>query len=178
MSLDDAAYYLDASAVLPGFRQVDPCDEGFRNEDLGLGPSFSEVRCYVSEQPFELVWLYMFVASGEFEKAAARAELRDQEAQEEAILASLRGGMAPEEAQWMEVAIEWSVPPLADTASMAQVTMDVYGEASQAEFLMFIQEEGSEAAVVVVSTLWFSDEVAPSGAFAVAREVSDRIAGR
>jgi len=163
------------SGVLPGFRQLDPHEEGMSNQDLGLGADFSEVVAYLSEEPYQATFMFMYVASGEFEKASARAELRDVETLEEQFLAGFYEGVGDEE---VGATIRWSDPAVGDTAKLARLTADFWGAETEIEAVIFLQEEGQEAALVFLLNLWYPFEPPKVDTLTIAREISARIANR
>jgi hypothetical protein len=175
LSLDDAPYYLDASAVLPGFRQLDPAQEGLSNEYLGLGPEYSEVTAYLSEEPFQTTFMFMHVASGEIEEASARAELRDEQYLEDAFLSGFTESV---EGQDVETTIEWSDADVGDAAKLARMTATTSGGEIEVEMLIFLQEQGEDAAAVFIGSMWLPGEPATVDTVTIAREISARIANR
>ncbi len=81
ITLADAWDILDIGAALPaGFREVDAVAEGMSNIDLGLGPDFSEVRLYLMDNPFGLVWATMSIVEGQIAQAGTDAAMRDEAA--------------------------------------------------------------------------------------------------
>lgn len=175
LSLDDAPYYLDASAVLPGFRQLDPAVEGLSNEYLDLGPEYSEVTAFLSEEPFQTTFMFMHVATGEIEKAAAQAELRDEQHLEEAFLGAFTESV---EGQDVQTNVEWSDVDVGDAAKLAHLTTTTSGGEVEVEMLIFLQEEGEDAAAVFIGSMWLPGEPAAVDTLTVAREISTRIAER
>jgi hypothetical protein len=175
LSLDDAPYYLDASAVLPGFSQLDPAEEGLSNEYLGLGSDYSEVTAYLSEEPFQTTFMFMHVASGEIEKASAKAELRDEQHLEEAFLGGFTENV---EGQDVETTIEWSDVDVGDAAKLARLTATTSGAEIEVEMLIFYQEEGEDGVAVFIGSMWLPGEPAKVDTLTVAREISARIANR
>ena len=115
----------------------------------GLGPDFSETVLYLSDEPFQIVAIFMTIVSGEIEKAANRAFFRDQEALEEQFLAGFLEGAGE-----VEPTIRWSDPSVGDTAKLASITTDFEGVEVREEFLFFVLEEESEAADVLMLSVW------------------------
>jgi hypothetical protein len=175
LSLDDASYYLDASAVLPGFRALDPTEEGLSNEQLGLGPDYSEVTAYLSEEPFQTTFMFMYIASGEIEKASLKAELRDEQYLEDAFLSGFTESAGDED---VETSIEWSDADVGDAAKLARMTATTSGAQIEVEMLVFFQEVGEDAAAVFIGSMWLPAEPATVDTLTVAREISARIASR
>jgi hypothetical protein len=175
LSLDDAPYYLDASAVLPGFRQLDPAQEGLSNEYLGLGPDYSEVTAYLSEEPFQTTFMFMHIASGEIQKASAMAELRDEQHLEDAFLGGFTKNAEGEDVQ---TTVEWSDVDVGDAAKLARLTATTSGGEVVVEMLVFFQEKGNDAAVVFIGSMWLPGEPATVDTPTIAREISARIASR
>lgn len=175
LKLDDAPYYLDVSAVLPGFQQLDSREEEMSNEDLGLGPDFSEVVTYLSEEPFQWTFMFMYVASGEIEKARTRSELRDVKTLEEQFLVGFYEGVGTEE---VETSVRWSDPTVGDAAKLARLTADFSGVETEIQAVIFLQEEGPEMALVFVLNLWYPFEPPKVDTVTIAQEISARIANR
>jgi hypothetical protein len=61
-TLADAPEVLDLSSLLPSrFEHIDADSEGLSNRDLGLGPDFSKVVLFRSDEPHELVYAYLTI---------------------------------------------------------------------------------------------------------------------
>ena len=61
-TLADADEVLDLASLLPTrFERVDAASEGLSREDLGLGPTWSEVYLYRSDETDELVYAYLTI---------------------------------------------------------------------------------------------------------------------
>lgn len=180
LTLDDAPYFLDVGSVLPGFKKLDPTQDGFTKEELGLGPRVSDVVVYLSEQPFQFVMVFMGLLSGDIEKASARVGLRREEALEEFLIAGLFEGMSQFfDPGSVETDVQWNKVSVGDTAKLAQVTMTDLGLVlAEVDVLLFLQEEGREMAQVIVMSVWLPEAPAAVDTLTVGREVSSRIANR
>lgn len=174
LKLEDAPQYLDASAVLPGFRQVEPGPEGLSNADLGLGPGFSEVVVFLSDEPFQTVALFMTVLSGEIEKARERDFLRSG-----GVIDSFLYGFDTdnEDTQVKDIrTIEVAVGDLAQLATLNVESID-FGTSVAEEFIVFYQDKGQQAVLVFVLNV--GTEKPPTiDSVTIAQEVSARIEGR
>ncbi len=173
LDISRAAYYLDASAVLPGFSQIDLQGEG----QTGLGPEFSEPVGYVSGEPFQVTVMVMTTASGEAEKADWREWLQDEQSLEEVMQAQ-----AQELAPFVvgDVSISWRKSNVGDMAKMATCTVTSppagpdleYQMVEDFDFLVFYQDAGPDAAVVWIRSYGSSGGVDVE---TIGQEVSTRI---
>lgn len=61
-TLTDAPTVLDLSSLLPSrFEHIDAASEELSNSDLGLGPDWSEVELFRSQEPYELIYVYLTI---------------------------------------------------------------------------------------------------------------------
>jgi hypothetical protein len=171
LSIDDAPHYLDVSSVLPGFRQVDPSGEGLSNADLGLGPDFSEVVLFLSDEPFQTVMLYMAVISGEINKAREKSLL-----QSGAVTDSFVEGFESTVGQGEMKDLQVREVPIGEFGMLATlVAEDVYGSRTPEEFLAFYQDKGNQAALVFVLNISSPDSAFTIDTTTIAEEISARI---
>ncbi|MCP3684059.1 MAG: hypothetical protein GY861_15365 [bacterium] len=138
-TLSDAPQLLDLSSLLPGtFEHIDAASEGMSNADIGLGPVFSEVQVFLSEEPYQLIYMYLCVVESRIEKAASDALLRDDDQIESILLENIRAGAAEEGIYDMKFANTLvSHPNVGDIAALGQGTIEAYGASSGFDILFF-----------------------------------------
>jgi len=78
------------------FKHTDAASEGLSNKDLELGPEFSEVELFYSEEPFEIVLAFMVIEESELMQAAANSFFRDEEQMKSTLFYYLEEGVARE----------------------------------------------------------------------------------
>ena len=87
ITLADARAILDMSSALPTrFQHVDAASEGMSNEDLALGPEFSEVEMFVADEPFQQICAYMTVMKSPIQRAGEDRFIRDEEQVKSTVL--------------------------------------------------------------------------------------------
>ncbi len=120
ITLDDAWDILDMGADLPAaFREVDAVGEGMSNADLGLGPDFSEVRLYLMDSPFSLLWGTMSIVEGSIAQAGTDEALRDEAAFLQEMQQGLESDFLEMEGGLTEFQGTTSRPNIGDTAILA-----------------------------------------------------------
>ncbi|MEA1872702.1 MAG: hypothetical protein U9M91_04875 [Chloroflexota bacterium] len=153
ISLADASVILDISSDLPpGFEELDAASEGVSNEDLGLGPDFSETKLFLREDPFNSVLAYMAVVKGRVQQAAEDAYLRDEEQLKEDLSYWLDVGAVEEGMEVLSTDYSVTHPDVGDAAAIvyASIVYDYQGmKVKQEAELLYVREE--EAYVAVVS---------------------------
>jgi hypothetical protein len=139
ITLADAPAILDMSPDLPArFDHVDAASEGMSNRDLELGPEFSEVELFFSEEPFQMVFAYMTIIESQLERAASDSLMRDEEQFKSIILAALEEGAIQEGIEWSGISeIRVSYPDIGDLAVLGQGEATSYGATIAYEELAF-----------------------------------------
>lgn len=129
ITLSDAPQLLDLSSLLPTrFDHIDAASEGLSNEDLELGPEFSEVEVFLSEEPYQLIYGFLAIITSRIEQAATDAMLRDDEQVRSMIEYNVRLG-AEEEGiyDFTFESLDTSHPPLGDSAILGTGTGSAWG---------------------------------------------------
>jgi len=138
ITLADAPIVLDMSSELSAsFERLDAASEGFSNEDMGLGPDFSEVEMFFSEEPFQIVFAYLGIIESRVERAGVDAIFKDEEQVKSMVLEGLRAGAAEEGVELSEATIEVSYPDVGDLAVLGSGTMGAYGFSMGYDMLVF-----------------------------------------
>ncbi len=161
LTLADAPYYLDVGDVLPGFKQVDPYEQGLSKEDLPSNAA--EPAMYLSEDPLQIVLLVLQVAEGDVLKAVVYDQLTDNTYLEDE-LSPYSGGAE----------ILWSDPAVGDAARRARFTAPFGNAAANFEVIIFLQEKGADAAVIWAFNIWREESPIIDNA-EIVREISARI---
>ncbi len=117
--------------------------------------------------------MLMSLASGETEKAAARRELEDTELLDELFIAPMRE-------EWDLVGVGWEDVDVGDMARYASALLTKFfpDETRVIDILVFMQEEGPQAAVVQVTSTWLAGETPVVDTITIAEEISNNIANR
>lgn len=172
--LSDAPYYLDVSSVLPGFTKVDAASQGLSNADLGLGPDFSEVEVYMLDNPVQITFMYMAIASGDFEKNDILADFDNEPLLEEFLQTGFVTAPGTED---MELTINWLEVDVGDRGKTAACTITCPGlPDTEFDFLIFYQESGDDAALVFVLSIWEPGTAPTVDVETIGHEISDRLA--
>ena len=138
ITLADAPTVLDMAWELPAsFERLDAASEGLSNEDVGLGPDFSEVELFLSEEPYQIVFAYLCIIESQLERASSDALMKDEEQIESMVVENLRAGVAEEGVELSEATVEVSYPDVGDLAVLGSGTMGAYGFSMGYDMLMF-----------------------------------------
>ena len=152
ITLADAAAILDLSSDLPpGFEELDATSEGVSNEDLGLGPDFSEVKVFLCEDPFNFVIAYMTIVAGRVQQAGEDAYLRDEEQLKEDADYWLDVGAAEEGMTVSSIDYFVTHPNIGDAAAIvrASIVYEYLGmDMEQEAEVLYVREEEAYAFVV------------------------------
>ena len=142
ITLADAPAILDMSSDLPArFEHLDAAAEGMSNEDLGIGPEFSEVELFLCEEPFQMVFAYMTVIESRIEQAASDAFMRDEEQLKSSILYWLEVGFVEEGMELPDVELHVTYPDIGELAAMGSGEMTIYGVQMGLDLLIFKKDE-------------------------------------
>ncbi len=138
ITLADAPAILDMSSDLPArFDHVDAASEGMSNKDLELGPEFSEVELFLSDEPFQMVFAYMTVVESRIERASFDALIRDEEQLKSNIIYWLEVGFVEEGMELPDVDLHATYPDIGELAALASGQMTTYGVPMGVDLLMF-----------------------------------------
>lgn len=184
ITLADAPSYLNVSDILPGFKRLDPSQEGMTwdqpwAQQFGKeAEKFSDFQLYLSDQPYQYVFMTMGVFSGESEQAAWKAMMRGDD---QGLTQQFLSGFAPAFAassgqkEAPKVSVVWSDVAVGDSAKRAQVSLSYQGGRVQMVDMVIMFQENS---VTFIYDLWYPAEPAAVDILTVARAVSGRIANR
>jgi len=117
ITMADAPAILDMSSDLPvKFEHVDAASEGMSNKDFELGPEFSEVELFLSDEPFQEVFAYMTIIESRAEQAVSDNFLRDEEQVKSQILYYLKQGAIEEGVVLTDVELHTTFPNVGELA--------------------------------------------------------------
>ncbi len=138
ITLDDSPTVLDMSTELPSnFKNIDAASEGMSNKDMELGPDWSEVELFLSENPFQMIFSYMSIIESQVERATADALLKNEEQIKTLVMESLKAGAAEEGVEFAEITVDITYPDLGDMAILGSGAMSIIGIDFKYEILMF-----------------------------------------
>lgn len=158
ITLADAPLVLDMSSELPtSFERLDATAEGMSNKDLGLGPDFSEVELFLSEDPYQMVFAYFSIIESKMERATTDALLKDEEQIKPIAIEGLRAGAAEEGLELGDVTVNVTYPNIGDLAVLGSGTVSAYGSSLGYDLLMF----KSNKVYVFISSLYLPGENVP-----------------
>ena len=158
ITLADAPLVLDMSSELPtSFERLDATAEGMSNKDLGLGPDFSEVELFLSEDPYQMVFAYFSIIESKMERATTDALLKDEEQIKPIAIEGLRAGAAEEGLELGDVTVNVTYPNIGDLAVLGSGTVSAYGSSLGYDLLMI----KSNKVYVFISSLYLPGENVP-----------------
>jgi len=138
VTLADAPAILDMSSDLPtGFEHLDAASEGMSNEDLGLGPEYSEVELFLREEPFLEVYATMTIIETQTEQAAMNALMRDEERLKASVLYWLEVGFVEEGMELPEIEFDVTHPSIGELAATVSGQFSMYSTNVGFEYLVF-----------------------------------------
>ncbi len=138
ITLADGPTVLDMSSELSSsFERLDAASEGMSNRDIGLGPDWSEVELFLSEEPYQMIFAYFAIIESQVERASSDALIRDEEQVESVVIDSLRAGAAEEGGELSDVAIQVTCPGVGDLSVLGSGTMSAYGVSVGYDILIF-----------------------------------------
>jgi len=138
ITLADAPTVLDMTWELSAsFERLDAASEGLSNEDIELGPDFSEVELFLSEEPYQVVFAYLTIIESQLERASSDALMRDEEQIESMVLENLRAGAAEEGVELSGANVEVTYPDIGDLAVLGSGTVGAYGVSMGYDMLIF-----------------------------------------
>ena len=167
ITLADAPTVLDMAWELSAsFERLDAASEGLSNEDMGLGPDFSEVEMFFSEEPFQIVFAYLGIIESRVERAGVDALMRDEEQIESMVVENLRAGAAEEGVELANAEIEVTYPNVGDLAVLGSGTMSAYGVSLGYDILIL----KSNKVYVTINSIYFPGESIPLAPLAIGIE--------
>ena len=170
ITLADAPVVLDLSPVLPAtFEQVDAASEGLSNADMGLGSDCSEVELFVSDEPFQMIYCFLYIDESRIARAGFDATIKDERQMESMVVENLKAGALAEGFELQVPQIEITYPDIADSALLGEGFMTSFGMSIGFDTLWF----RSNTVYVYLYSLYLSLEkqsLAP-----IAREIEHQI---
>jgi hypothetical protein len=138
ITLADAPPILDMSTDLPaGFEHIDAATESLSNEDLGLGPTCSEVELFLCEQPYTIVYAYLIITESRIERVQMDNLLEDDEMRKSYLLYWIEMGFVEEGGEMPDVDLNITHPDIGRPASMGSAQMTAYGMSYEFSTLAF-----------------------------------------
>lgn len=138
ITLADVSTVLNMSSELPAsFERLDAATEGLSNQDMGLGPEFTEVELFLSEEPFQVIFAYYGILESQIEQAGSDAILQDEEQVKSMILEGMRAEAGDEAIQLGDIEFEASNPDVGDLAILGSGSMNTSGVSIGYDFMAF-----------------------------------------
>ena len=167
ITLADAPTVLDMAWELSAsFERLDAASEGLSNEDMGLGPDFSEVELFFSEEPFQMVFAYLAIIESRVERAGADAIFKDEEQVKSMVLENLRAGAAEEGVELANAEVQVTYPNVGDLAVLGSGTMSAYGVSMGYDILIL----KSNKVYVSINSVYLPGESVPLAPLAIGIE--------
>jgi hypothetical protein len=129
ITLSDAPVLLDLSPLLPArFEHLDAASEGMSNEDMGLGPTASEVELFISPEPYQMIYGFIEIVETLTQRYAQDAVYRDEQQVRNLVYQGLKEGAASQgyELSESEVEIDITYPNIADLAVLGEGRVTMY----------------------------------------------------
>ncbi len=172
ISLEDAPSILNISLLLPSrFEEIDSASEGMSNKDLGLGPEFSEVKVYLSEDPYQIIWGTMGIITSRIEAAGFDRQIEDESTIENLINESVLEGAMTEGIEITVPNMNITHPDIGDSAIFGEGEIESYGFYYSFDTVWF---RSNTVYVFWNSTSMSADKVS---LLSIASEVEKRIGG-
>ena len=170
ISLSDAPNILNISLLLPSrFEEIDAASEGMSNKDFGLGSDFSEVKVYMSEDPFQMIWGFMAIIESRVEAATFDRQLEDESTMKNLIEESILEGARGEGYEATVTDLNITHPDVGDSAIFGEGYMESYGFYYGFDILCF---RINKVYVYLYSTSMSTDKVS---LLSIAGEIEKRI---
>lgn len=147
--LKESPFYLDASAVLPGFTALDTKELGFDAKKLGLEARIAEPAAYRSAESGEAVVLLMGVDSTATDKGAERSQLTDSYLERQLRSGLKRGERISD--------VQWSDPRLGDRSRLATFALSNQSLVAGVQALVVLEPRGDDLVAFAVFTLFKPD---------------------
>ena len=170
ITLDDAPDILNITLLLPvRFEHLDAASEGMSNEDLELGPRFSEVQLFFSEDPFQMVYCFVGIEQSRIEQTAFDRIMEDEYQIRTMIENAIKEGAAEEGFEVTVPIIDITYPDIGDLALLGEGYMESYGFQFGFDTLMF---RSNTVFVYFYSVYMSSDKVS---LLSIAQEIESRL---
>ncbi len=155
LTLDDAPTLLDLSTLLPSsFKKQDAVAMGMSNEDLGLGPDFSEVVVFIQEEPFQLIACYMAIIKDVLARSMADAIFKDDEQVKSIIRTNITQGLGEENLDLSALDMEITHPDIGDAAVFGEGYFSTSGISMGYDISIFREDK----VFVNIESLYLSSE--------------------
>ncbi len=170
ITLDDAADILNISLLLPSrFEHIDAASEGMSNEDMGLGSDFSEVKLFLSEDPFQMIYGVLGISESRIEQAVFDGQIRDEDQIKSVIAENIMIGAAEEGVELEVPTVEITHPRIGDSAILGEGYIETYGFQFGFDTLWF----RDKSVIVLIYSLYISaDNVS---LLKIAEEIENRL---
>ena len=172
LTLGDAPIILDLSTLLPAnFSEENPALWGMSNADMDLGPDFSEVELFVSDDPLQMIACYMMVAEDSFTGSIFDTIFQDDEQVKEIIESGIMLGMVGEGISEEDVDLHTQIthPNIGDSAIAGEGYISSMGITMGYDLCIFREN----SAYVYMMSMTFSEE--KQSLEPLAREIVNRI---
>jgi hypothetical protein len=128
ITLEDASDILDLSLLLPSrFENIDAVDEGMSNADMGLGKEFSEVQLFLSEDPYQMIYCFLYISKSRLERVQFDRVIEDEAQMKTLIEESISAGANEVGNEVTVPSIEFSRPNVGDSVLFGQGRLESYG---------------------------------------------------
>jgi hypothetical protein len=155
LTLADSSTLLDLSALLPpSFKKADAAAEGFSNEDLALGPDFSEVELFMREDPFQFIVCYMGIVEDSFTRSMLDAVFKDDEQVKALIETNMMQGLGAADVDTGELNLQITHPDIGDAAVFGEGYISAAGINMGYDISVFREDN----VFVNIESMYFSSE--------------------
>lgn len=128
ITLTDAPDVLYLLPILPTkFEKVDAASEGLSNADLKLGADCSEVELFLSDDPFQMIYGFMYIAESRIERAGFDSIMKDELKIKKLIIENIKAGANKEGVEIQEPTIKISYPIVGDMSLLGEGYFSSYG---------------------------------------------------
>jgi hypothetical protein len=171
IALEDSPYVLNLTQDLPvRFEQINAVDEGLSNADLGLGPDWSEVQVFLSQDPYQLIYCCLYISKSKLEQAQFDSQIKDETQMRTLIENAVKKGADEQGNEINMPNIEFSRPGIGDSILFGQGSLESYGIYYGFDTLWF---RTKTVYVIIYSVSHSADKVS---LVPVATEIEKRIA--
>lgn len=171
ITLSDASQVLDLLPLLPAsFQKIDSASEGMSNADMELGPDFSEVELFISDEPFQMIYCYLGIVESRMERAGFDAVMKNEEMVKSMVIENLKAGALEEGVEVEEAEVQITYPAMADLSVLGEGYFSSFGLSVGFDMVFF---RSNKVVVSILSTYFSQDRQA---LFPIAREIEWRIA--
>lgn len=138
IALEDAPQILDLLPILPAsFEKLDAASEGLSNADMELGPLFSEVEVFMSDDPFQVIFCYLTICESRVELAVFDAIIKDEQQIKNLIIENLRAGALEEGVELETADVQVTYPTIGDIAVSGVGDVSAWGMSAGFDILSF-----------------------------------------